>query len=170
MARLRSWFARPSFRLVLLFTLLGIGVLVIPVPLAQTPTTRHLTLNAMQYEFAPGRIEVNQGDTVAIDITASDVVHGFYLDGYGIDEQLEPGIPKHITFVADQAGKFRYRCSVSCGNLHPFMIGELVVGPNVPFWRLAGLMVVAFSGALIYRWQYKEGSRGNANEQTQERL
>ncbi len=169
MFRLRSWFSRPSFRLVLLFALLGVGVLVVPVPVAQHPTTRHLTLNAVQFEFAPGRIEVNQGDTIDIDITASDVVHGFYLDGYGIDERLEPGITTHITFVADQAGKFRYRCSVSCGSLHPFMIGELVVGPNLPFWRMAGLIFVALSGILVYLYQFKT-SRGAIDGQTQARL
>ncbi len=165
----RSWFRRPSFRLILLFSLLGIGVLVAPIPAAQHPTTRHLTLNAMQFEFAPGRIEVNEGDTVVIDLTALDVVHGFHLDGYGIDERLEPGITKQITFVADQAGKFRYRCSVSCGNLHPFMIGELVVGPNVPFWRLAGMLFVALAGMLVYLWQFNV-SKGSVHEQTQERL
>ncbi len=160
MVRLHSWFTRPSIRLVLLFTLFGFGVLIAPFPPTPNPTTRYLTLNAMQFEFAPGRVEVNQGDTVVIDITATDVVHGFYLDGYGIDERLEPGITKHITFVADQAGKFRYRCSVSCGNLHPFMIGELVVGPNTPFWRLAGILFVALAGMLVYRWQFivPEGS------------
>ena len=165
----RSWFRHPSFRLILLFSLLGIGVLVVPIPTVQHPTTRHLTLDAMQFEFAPGRVEVNQGDTVVIDIMASDVVHGFHLDGYGIDERLEPGLPKHITFVADQAGKFRYRCSVNCGNLHPFMIGELVVGPNTPFWRLAGSLFIALAGLLVYLWQ-SEVSKGSVHEQTQERL
>lgn len=163
MARLRSRFSRPSIRLILLFALLGIGVFVVPVPFEPHPTTRHLTLNARQFEFAPGRVEVNQGDIVVVDLTATDVVHGFHLDGYGIDERLEPGITKQITFVADQAGKFRYRCSVSCGNLHPFMIGELVVGPNTPFWRVAGILFVALAGMLFYLWQFKE-AKGSIHE------
>ena len=48
--------------------------------------------------------------------------------------------------LADQRGKFRYRCSVSCGPLHPFMIGELIVGPNVPLWRAIGVALVALAG------------------------
>ncbi len=169
MTRLRTSFTRPSIRLVLLFALLGIGMLIVPIPITQNPTTRHLTLSATQYEFVPSRVEVNQGDTVVVDVTASDVVHGFHLDGYGIDERLEPGITRHIAFMADQVGKFRYRCSVSCGNLHPFMIGELVVGPNIPFWRVAGILFVALAGMLVYLWRFRV-SRGNIHEQTQERL
>ena len=51
-------------------------------------------------------------------------------------------------FVADRAGKFRLRCSVTCGSLHPFMIGELVVGPNLPFWRAVGALLVVTLGGL----------------------
>jgi heme/copper-type cytochrome/quinol oxidase subunit 2 len=74
----------------------------------------------------PGRVQVNQGDRVVIIVAALDVSHGFYLDGYGIERRVTPGVPQRIEFVADKAGKFRYRCSVNCGSLHPFMIGELV--------------------------------------------
>lgn len=85
-----------------------------------------------------------------ITLTASDVVHGFYLDGYGLKTRVEPGVSQRIEFVADRPGKFRYRCSVPCGSIHPFMIGELVVGPNIPFWRIIGVMLVAAAGMLIY--------------------
>ncbi len=150
------------------FVLLSLAMLVVPIPALQKPVTRHITLNATQFEYAPGRIEVNQGDRLVIDLTASDVVHGFYLDGYGIDQRVEPGLTKQITFVADQTGKFHYRCSVSCGPLHPFMIGELVVGPNSTFWRAIGLMLVALAGILAYLWQSQSAFRGVVNGSTQE--
>jgi heme/copper-type cytochrome/quinol oxidase subunit 2 len=110
-------------------------------------------LDATQYEYAPGRVRVNEGDQVVLTLTASDVVHGFYLDGYGLEPRVEPGVSEQITFVADKAGKFRYRCSVSCGPLHPFMSGELVVASNTPFWRAIGLVLVAAGGMLVVLWR-----------------
>jgi heme/copper-type cytochrome/quinol oxidase subunit 2 len=107
---------------------------------------------------------VGQGDRVVITLTASDVVHGFYLDGYKIEERVEPGIIKQIEFVANKAGKFRYRCTVSCGSLHPFMLGELVVGPNVPFWRALGIVMVVVFGFLVYLWQLSTGANHESKQ------
>lgn len=131
---------------------LMLSVWLIPLPGNAHATTHEITLDAAQYEYAPGRVQVNQGDHVVITLTASDVVHGFYLDGYGLERRVEPGISEQITFTADKAGKFRYRCSVSCGPLHPFMIGELVVTSNTPYWRAIGLVIVSAGGMLVYLW------------------
>jgi cytochrome c oxidase subunit 2 len=111
-------------------------------------------MTAGQFAFDPPVLHVNQGDRVILTLQASDVVHGFYLDGYGVEARVEPGISQQVEFVADRAGKFRYRCSVSCGTLHPFMIGELVVGPNLTFTRAVGLMVVTLAATLFYLWRF----------------
>lgn len=145
-----------TVRLVLPFALLALVLLVLPVPLPLNPITRTIYLDASQYQFTPGRVEVQQGDRVIINLTASDVVHGFYLDGYDLQTRVEPGVTQRIEFVADRVGKFRYRCSVSCGPMHPFMIGELVVGPNIPFWRAAAVMVTSLTGMLVYLWQNRD--------------
>ncbi len=152
-------------RWLLPFGLLAVVMLVVPVPWEQAATTRHITLDARQFEFAPGRVHVNRGDRVVITLTASDVVHGFYLDGYGFDTRVEPGVSQQIEFVADQAGKFRYRCAVNCGSLHPFMIGELVVDSNTPFWRAIGLVLLAAAGMLTYLW-----SQGKSEPQQSSQL
>ena len=117
-------------------------------------TTRQIALDASQFAFSPGRLEVHQGDWVAITLTASDVVHGFYLDGYGLETRVVPGVAQQIAFTADRPGKFRFRCAVSCGPLHPFMIGELIVSPNNPFWKTAGLVALALAAMLTYLWRF----------------
>jgi heme/copper-type cytochrome/quinol oxidase subunit 2 len=86
------------------------------------------------------------------------VTHGFYLDGYGLEQRVTPGMSQEIMFTADQPGKFGYRCSVSCGPLHPFMIGELVVNTNFPFWRAVALVAVTLTGTIIYLWRYERNS------------
>jgi len=135
------------------FALLALAFLVAPFSNATSSAERSLHIDATQFAFEPGRINVNRGDHVVITLTASDVGHGFYLDGYELEQRVEPGVAQEITFVAERAGKFRYRCAVSCGPLHPFMIGELVVNANTPYWRAVGVVLSASAGMLVFLWQ-----------------
>jgi heme/copper-type cytochrome/quinol oxidase subunit 2 len=130
-------------------------ILLVPLAPTNTPTVRRIALSASQFAFAPGRVEVNTGDRVIFTVTASDVVHGFYLDGYGIERRITPGIAEVIEVVADRPGKFRIRCSVSCGAMHPFMIGELIVGPNIPLMRAGAAMLVLLGGTVVSFWKSK---------------
>lgn len=146
--------------LMLPFVLAGMIVLGWPNHVAGVPVRHDIDLASSQFAYEPGRITVQKGDEVVINLTASDVTHGFYLDGYGVETRVEPGINQQIVFVADQPGKFRFRCSVSCGSLHPFMIGELVVTPNTLFWKASLSMLLLLGGMLVYLWQtHKEGGR-----------
>jgi cytochrome c oxidase subunit 2 len=129
-------------------------ILLLPTPFATAPATHSIVLSADQFSFDPPVLHLNQGDRVRITLQAMDVVHGFYLDGYGIERRVEPGLVEQIEFVADRAGKWRYRCSVSCGTLHPFMIGELVVRPNLPFARAVGLLLTILAASLTYLWRF----------------
>ena len=146
--RLRSH----HLRIVLPFVALGSAILLLPLQTVALPSTHSISLEARQYEFMPGRIEVHQGDHVVITLSAADVTHGFYLEGYGIEQRIVPGVAQQIAFTADQPGKFRFRCSVSCGAMHPFMLGELVVQTNVPFSRALGVMLTALVGTLVFLW------------------
>lgn len=107
---------------------------------------RVIDLRGSQYAFDPPVIEAQVGDRLRIRFTSTDVVHGVYLDGYELQSVSDPGEWTEIVFQADRAGTFRYRCSMSCGALHPFMIGELRVSRQDAIWRLLGsglLMVLA---------------------------
>ena len=147
------------------FAGLAMAILLLPISSLAAPVTHRITLTAAQFAFDPPVLHVNQGDRVIITLQAADVTHGFYLDGYGLQARVEPGTAQHIEFVADQAGKFRYRCSVSCGTLHPFMIGELIVSPNMTFVRAVGLTVVALAATLFYLWRFPPAEAGNRNHQ-----
>lgn len=116
---------------------------------ARTPVDHHVQIDARMFAFAPSRVRVGLGDTVTMTLVSEDVVHGIYVDGYNVDIEAEPGKPAQATFVADRLGKFRFRCSVTCGAMHPFMIGELVVGPNIPFWRAAAALLIVAVGSLV---------------------
>ena len=138
-----------------------------------------LTISARKYAFEPSVIKVNRGDQVSINLITKDVTHGFFMEGYDIDAKVQPGdspeysklLLRHpskkddfqqvdrIEFIADKTGKFRYRCSVTCGYMHPFMLGEMVVVPNYPFWGGLGLAVgVAISTMILFGFKAKHNS------------
>ena len=137
-----------------LLAVLGLGILAIPAKATSEPTTHEVVITAEQFSFNPSVIHVNLGDRVAITLQASDVAHGFYLDGYEIQARTEPGISQRIEFIAAREGKFRFRCSVICGELHPFMIGELVVRPNSPYLKAVGFLLISLLGTLGYLWLF----------------
>ncbi|HEY3365556.1 MAG TPA: cupredoxin domain-containing protein [Symbiobacteriaceae bacterium] len=97
---------------------------------ADEPKVVEIAVNARQWAWDPGVIVVNQGDTVRLKLMATDVTHGFYLDGYGIKAVMEPGKLATVEFVADKSGRWMFRCLETCGNFHPYMIGWLRVKPN----------------------------------------
>lgn len=130
-----------------------------------SPVNRHISIKARQYAYEPAKLEVNKGDTLHIRLTSLDVVHGFYLEGYDTDAEIFPGkkmfkVRKlsegyywrdtdELTIVADKSGKFRYRCSHTCGSMHPFMQGELIVAPNQPYIAGIGIFTGFFIGLLL---------------------
>lgn len=133
------------------FVSLGAAVLFTPWP-GPAPSTGggEVLVRARQYEYTPGVIRVSQGERVTLILEAEDVTHGLYLDGYELNLVAVPGRRVRESFVADRPGKFRFRCSKVCGNLHPFMLGELIVEPNLPFWRAVGLAILAAVGTVMF--------------------
>jgi hypothetical protein len=57
-----------------------------------------------------------------------------------------------IIFTADKRGKFRYRCSMTCGYMHPFMLGVMIVQPNSLFGQALGLMTGILLAGFILVW------------------
>lgn len=126
-----------------------------PRTLHATPTEHEIRIVASSYAFEPAVIRVRRGDTLRLRFAATDVVHGFYLEGHDLDVTIPPlsrqvqvrrgGVTdtrEEVVLVATRNGKFRYRCSKTCGAMHPFMMGELVVGPN-RLWHGSATAAVA---------------------------
>ena len=145
--RLRRW---PWFAL----ALITLAITFMPLPTGTgVPGAHDVRIAASQYEFSPGIISVNEGDKVTIELASTDVVHGLYLDGYDLAVTADPGQSASLSFTADKSGTFRFRCSVTCGPLHPFMIGKLQVGNNTLLWRGLALAVLA---AAVGLWRFRK--------------
>jgi len=128
--RLRSRLANGGWKWGI-FSILMLLILISPVPaFSAAPADRHIKINASSFEYNPGVIRVNPGDRVTLELSSTDVTHGIAIDGYNLQVSAEPGQSQSLSFTADRQGTYRLRCSVTCGALHPFMIGKLHVGPN----------------------------------------
>jgi heme/copper-type cytochrome/quinol oxidase subunit 2 len=136
-----------ALKIWLVWACLALVVWLAPLPVAHAaPGERHFRIEASSFAYAPATLRVNPGDRVTIDLTSTDVVHGLYIDGYGLEVVSEPGQTQRLSFIADREGSFRMRCNITCGAMHPFMIAKLHVGANELFWKalaLAGLSAVA---------------------------
>ena len=121
-----TWSKRFSLWRWLALAGLAFLVLFLPFPVnANAPVERTFRIQASQFEYSPAVLAVNPGDRVTIELLATDVVHGLSIDGYDLETAADPGQTARLTFVADRQGSFRFRCTVTCGNMHPFMIGKL---------------------------------------------
>lgn len=134
--------AAPRWALWAVGVSLAMLILLVPLPLtAPAPVERHFYIEASSFAYSPETIRVEPGDRVTIELMATDVIHGIYIDGYGLQASADPGQTARLSFIADRPGLFRFRCAVPCGAMHPFMIGKLQVGPNLLPAR-AGLVLL----------------------------
>lgn len=134
----------------LLLVMAGLAVAFAPLPVQPIrPQERTFQIEARQFAYSPSKLNVNPGDTITIQLISTDVVHGLYIDGYDISVEADPGQTATLTFTATKPGSFRFRCNITCGAMHPFMIGKLTVGANDWLFRSAGLAMVAVLGIVI---------------------
>ncbi len=65
--------------------------------------------------FAPVTLTVDKRNRVELAVgNTTDVTHGFSIEGYGIQEEIQPGSPIEVKFTATNAGTYKVYCQ-----LHP---------------------------------------------------
>jgi heme/copper-type cytochrome/quinol oxidase subunit 2 len=110
-----------------------------------------------------------------------DVTHGFYLEGHDIDAEISANQKlfkvrrpskkeawaemDQITLITNTVGKYRYRCSHTCGTMHPFMQGELIVEPNLIYYGGVGGAFGLFLGMLISLFFQSSGRMSRKNQE-----
>ena len=91
------------------------------------------TLVGQGAQWSMTEIRVHEGDLVRLRITSGDVIHGFEIDGLGIEvDEVYPGKFVTVEFTADKLGTFEFVCTVRCYEdkaEHKAMTGSLIVEP-----------------------------------------
>jgi ferredoxin/plastocyanin len=175
------------FFLILLSFELAIIIPLAIAMIPRTKSVRHISINAEKFKYSPSKIIVNKGDTIVLRFSSKDVTHGFYLDGYPIELMARKGTSfkknlsvqtpifssghslehldtnwsqiSSVKFTASTSGKFVFRCTKICGNLHPFMTGELIVKPNTSYHFAVSFSIWITFFVLILIFHEKEPSK-----------
>ena len=123
-------------RLVLLCILIGLplAVLLYQQVHFQSSSIRVIDVTAFIPEnggFQPDSISVQEGETVTLRFSASDVTHGVAIGpALGIDlGDIDPGHIKEVTLTFDKAGTYTFYCNTWCSPKHWRMRGGVQVYP-----------------------------------------
>lgn len=138
--------------LVVLFVLTAFS----PLSSAQAPAEKFFEIKAKKFSYTPNIIYVNQGDLVKIRLISEDVHHGLYIDRYEVQATAYLGQEGSLTFVADKTGRISFRCAVTCGEFHPYMVGYLAVEPNHRYFFGVLLTVILGIGSLVLTLKQKD--------------
>ncbi len=64
---------------------------------------------------------VPAGKRIRVLVTASDVIHGWFVPSLGVNQYGIPGFIKDTWFMAKEPGVYRGQCSQICGKEHAYM-------------------------------------------------
>ncbi len=63
--------------------------------------------------FSPSTITVDKRNRVTLDVgNTTDKIHGFSIEGYGVQEEVKPGEPIEVQFTATKAGTYKVYCQL----------------------------------------------------------
>jgi len=90
---------------------------------------RVVKISAKRFSFTPPEVHVRKGETVVLELTSLDRVHGFNLPAFKIRMDIVPKEVTRVTLTPDKEGTFPFHCDVFCGDGHEDMTGTLIVDP-----------------------------------------
>ena len=99
----------------------------IPPEVELNPNAKEFKIVAEECKFTPANITVSLGEDVRFIVRSIDVLHGFSLPEFNLDETLEPGKDVIMEFNADQEGAFTFRSNVPCRGGSEEMAGTFTV-------------------------------------------
>ncbi|MCX7597074.1 MAG: cytochrome C oxidase subunit II, partial [Fischerella sp.] len=74
-----------------------------------------------------GELHVPVGADVQLNLSATDVIHSFWVPQFRLKQDAIPGIPTKLRFVATKVGTYPVVCTELCGGYHGSMRSQVVV-------------------------------------------
>jgi cytochrome c oxidase subunit II len=102
------------------------------------------------FEYANGKkspdLVVPLGKDIKCELTSADVIHGFYVPSFHIQQDALPGITTYAWFKATETGSHYILCSQYCGLKHSLMLANLIVVSPEQFYGWLSGKIVQFTG------------------------
>lgn len=79
------------------------------------PVAERVEIEATSYAYSPATVTVPAGRVRFVVHNASDIVHGFEVEGEGLEEEIaeiEPGATDSLTVAFEQSGTYVIYCPV----------------------------------------------------------
>lgn len=74
-----------------------------------------------------GELHIPVGKDVQINLSATDVIHSFWVPQFRLKQDAIPGQPTELRFVATKTGEYPIVCAELCGGYHGGMRSTVVV-------------------------------------------
>ncbi|HEY8624346.1 MAG TPA: cupredoxin domain-containing protein [Casimicrobiaceae bacterium] len=115
-------------RWTLVFALLaGLSTMILLFHREAAADTRVIAIKAHRFEFTPDAITLKKGETVTLQLTSDDLMHGFLVKPLKIETDIVPGKVTELIITPQKTGTFRVNCDHYCGAGHGDMHMTLTV-------------------------------------------
>lgn len=104
------------------------GAAVLGTVMAQVKSSpRVIAVTAHRFEFVPAEIPLTAGESVVVEVTSLDFVHGMNIPDLKQRFDLVPGRVTRIAITPTAPGVIDFVCDNFCGDGHEEMHGRFVV-------------------------------------------
>ena len=94
---------------------------------ATDKNTPVISIKASRFVYSPSQLKLKKGETVILEIEATDRQHGFAIPDLGVRADINPGEKTTIKITPGKSGTFIFYCDIFCGSGHEQMAGELII-------------------------------------------
>jgi heme/copper-type cytochrome/quinol oxidase subunit 2 len=112
------------FALIIIIFFSFVGIFIMKNHEVSKGEKRFIEINAKQFSFDQGIVELNRGDIVTLRVNNEDIEHGIVIPDLGITTYGED----ELTFVVTKEGEYSFYCgNPHCGDGHHLMEGIIIV-------------------------------------------
>ena len=88
---------------------------------------RVVKIQAKRFSYTPNQITLKKGQSVILEFSSVDFMHGFKIPDMNIRADLPPGQITRVRLNPDKAGVYEFLCDNFCGSGHEEMNGKIIV-------------------------------------------